>query len=332
MELKQAILQSEIVAVKSFLSKFDLQYREDSTYTVYMEDNGDIVGTVSLVDNLIVCLAVDKNMQGENLAVTLVNHAVTKLREEGIFGYRVFTKPEYESVFINMGFNLLVKTEKFCALEGGQSNILNEVENLKVKVVMDLGGFYEDSAAIVLNGNPFTQGHLSLCEYALTKHRRLIIFVLEEDLSEFSFKERFSLAFLATRQFGDKVCVLPSTKYVVSKTTFPDYFLKTVDEKTEAFAEYDALIFKNFFMEKLGIAKRYFGSEKTDYMSIYNSVMERVLGDSAEFVDRFTIDGKEISAKEFRTLIKCGKQKEALELIPVSCRAVMNMILTGKKW
>ena len=332
MELKQAILQSEIVAVKSFLSKFDLQYREDATYTVYMEDNGDIVGTVSLVDNLIVCLAVDKKMQGENLAVTLVNHAVTKLREEGVFGYRVFTKPEYEPVFINMGFSLLVKTEKFCALEGGQSNILKEIEDLRVKVIMDLGGIYDDSAAIVLNGNPFTQGHLALCEYALTKHRRLIIFVLEEDLSEFSFKERFSLAFLATRQLGERVCVLPSTKYVVSRTTFPDYFLKTVDEKTEAFAEYDALIFKNFFMEKLGIAKRYFGSEKTDYMSVYNSVMERVLGDSAEFVDRFTIDGKEISAKEFRNLIKCGKQKEALALIPASCRAVMNIILAGKKW
>ena len=67
-------------------------------------------------------------------------------------------------------------------------------------------------------------------------------------------------------------------------------------------------------------------------MSVYNSVMQRVLGDSAEFVDRFTIDGKEISAKEFRNLIKSGKQKEALELIPVSCRAVMNMILAGKKW
>ena len=85
-------------------------------------------------------------------------------------------------------------------------------------------------------------------------------------------------------------------------------------------------------MEKLGICKRYFGSEKTDYMSVYNSVMERVLGDSAEFVDRFTIGGKEISAKEFRRLIKEGKKEEALSLIPTSCIAVMNMVLVGKKW
>ena len=83
-------------------------------------------------------------------------------------------------------------------------------------------------------------------------------------------------------------------------------------------------------MKKLGISKRYFGSETTDYMCIYNSVMQSVLGEQAEVVERFSKDGEVISAKSFRNLIDKGDVDQALKLIPVSCRAVMNMILKSK--
>ena len=330
MEIKQAILQSEKNAVKDFLDKFSLKYKETVNYTVYIEEKGEIVGTVSLADNVIMLLAVDKKMQGENVAVTLINHAIAKLREDKIYGYKVFTKPDYALLFESMGFRTLVKTQNFVALEGGICDINKTVDSIVTKVSMELGGIDKDTASIVINGNPFTEGHLALCEYALKHHRRLIIFVLEEDLSEFSFKERLSLAFLATRPYAERISVVPSTDYIVSKSTFPDYFLKSADKSTEAYAEYDALIFKNYFMQKLGIVKRYFGSEQTDYMQVYNSVMKGVLGESAEVVERFSKNGETISAKTFRTLIKEGKKEQALSLIPLSCRAVMNLILNSK--
>ncbi len=332
MELKQAILQIEKQSVEEFLKTFDLCFRYDTTYTVYMEEKGEIIGTVSLQDNVITMLAVYKKYQGENVAVTLVNHVISKLREEGVYGYKVFTKPEYLPLFINMGFCELIKTDSFCALEGGQSNIEQAVENLKTKVIMELGSIEPDTGAIVINGNPFTKGHLALCEYALQRHRRLLVFVLQEDISEFSFKERFSLAFLALRAYSERVSVLPSTEYIVSKSTFPSYFLHGVDAQTKAYAQYDALIFKKYFMEKLGISKRYLGSETTEYMQIYNNAVANVLGDGAEVVDRFTLNEKAISAKEFRTLVKNGNLAQALELIPTSTKAVMNFILQGKKW
>lgn len=331
MEIKQAILQSEKNAVKNFLDKFSLKYKDTVNYTVYIEEQGEIVGTVSLADNVIMLLAVDKKMQGENVAAMLVNHVITKLREEKQYGYKVFTKPDYASLFESLGFRELVKTSNFVAMEGGQCDIQKTVDAIATKVSMELGGIDKDTAGIVINGNPFTEGHLSLCEYALQKHRRLIVFILEEDLSEFSFKERLSLAFLATRPYADRVSVVPSTEYIVSKSTFPDYFLKSVDQSTEAYAEYDALIFQKYFMEKLGICKRYFGEEQSDYMQVYNLVMQRVLGDKAEVVKRFTKeDGLVISAKTFRELIKDGKKDQALQLIPVSCRMVMNLILNSK--
>ena len=58
--------------------------------------------------------------------------------------------------------------------------------------------------------------------------------------------------------------------------------------------------------------------------------MQEVLGDQMEVVDRFEKDGVTISAKTVRELIKEGKKEQALSLIPVSCRMVMNLILKGK--
>ena len=330
MEIKQALLQSEKDEIREFLTSFDLTYRKDVNYTAYIEENGKIVGTVSLLGCVIMLLAVDKSMQGENLALKLVDHAITTLRTNGKYGYRAFTKPEYLPLFIDMGFRVLVKTDKFVSLEGGESNIEKKVDGLVNKVVMEHGFIDSDTACMVINGNPFTEGHLSLLEYALSKHRKLMLFVLEEDASYFSFKERFSLAFIGTRAYSERVSVLPSTEYIVSKETFPDYFIKEDNDKTEAFAEYDALIFKKYFMEKLGIVKRYFGSEESAYMQIYNAKMKEVLGDKAEIVDRFPKNEKVVSAKEVRRLIEEGKTDEAMQFIPTSNKSVMNLILSNK--
>lgn len=330
MEIKEALLQSEKDDIKKFLASFDLTYRKDVDYTVYIEEKGEIVGTVSLLGCVIMLLAVDKKMQGENLALKLVDHAISTLRSKGKYGYRVFTKPEYLPLFIDMGFRLLVKTDRFISLEGGESNIEKRVDGLVNKVIMEHGFIDSDTACMVINGNPFTEGHLSLLEYALSKHRKLMLFVLEEDASYFSFKERFSLAFIGTRAYSERVSVLPSTEYIVSKETFPDYFIKEENDKTEAFAEYDALIFKKYFMEKLGISKRYFGSEESAYMQIYNAKMKEVLGDKAEIIDRFSKNDKVISAKKFRKLIEEGKIDEAMNFIPTSNKTVMKMILSTK--
>ena len=330
MQIKQAILQSEKQAVKDFLNTFDLNYKE-SEYTAYIEDENGVIGTVSVNGSLIMQLAVSKNYQGENLAVLLIDNAVKKLRENGIFGYKVFTKPQYLPLFINMGFKKLVETSNFVALEGGVADINKEIAGLVKKVSMELGGVEDDSDCIVINGNPFTLGHLQLLEYALKKHKNLILFVLQEEGSFFTFKERFSLAFIATRPYYDKVSVLPSTNYIVSKSTFPDYFLHNANELTRAHAEYDALIFKNYFMPALKISKRYFGSENSDYMSIYNQTCKEVLKDGCEIVDRFTLNEQEISAKKVRALIENGKVDEALNFIPNSCKALMKLILGSKR-
>ena len=332
MQIKQAILQSEKQAVVDFLATFDLKFNNMADYTAYVEVDDKIVATISLAKNLICDLAVSNHLQGENLATLLISHAVAVLRENKIYGYKVFTKPTYLDKFLDLGFRVLIKGQSFVALEGGESNVFNTLKNLKTKITMDLGGFDGDYGAIVLNANPFTLGHLALVEHALSKHDKVLLFVVEEDLSEFSFKERFSLTYLATINYRDRVCVLPSTDYVVSKATFPDYFMRSADEHSKAHAEYDAMLFDEYFMKELGITKRYIGTEVKQYMSIYNQTLTEVLKDRLELVPRFTKNDEIISASTVRDLLKKGEFDRAIDLVPKSCHAVFNMIISSKKW
>ena len=329
MEIKDAVLDVELNKVKDFLAGFGLSFEANTELTLYAEEEGQIVGTVSASGNLIKQMAVSKSMQGENLAATLITNIIERLNANNIFAYRVFTKPEYKDLFISLGFNPSVEGQKFVALEGGDSSINGAISQLAKKITMEMGYIEQDTAAIVINGNPFTEGHLALCEYALKRHKRLIVFIVEEDGQTFSFKERFALAYLALRQYKNAI-VLPATSYIVSKETFPSYFLKSVDEMSVQFALYDTLIFKNYFMPALGIKKRYFGSEVTDYMTLYNNIARETFGDGAEFIQRFTKDEEVISAKRIRGLIEEGEFDKAISLVPQATRSMFSLMLMQK--
>lgn len=78
--------------------------------------------------------------------------------------------------------------------------------------------------AIVMNANPFTKGHRYLIETAAEKCDKLYVFVVSEDKSLFSAKDRLEMVKLGTKDI-EKVTVLPTGPYLVSSATFPTYFL-----------------------------------------------------------------------------------------------------------
>lgn len=71
---------------------------------------------------------------------------------------------------------------------------------------------YNKIGAIVMNCNPFTYGHRYLIEQALKKVDFLIIFVVEEDKSLFSFPERFAMVYDGIADL-ERVKVVPSALY-----------------------------------------------------------------------------------------------------------------------
>ena len=271
----EAILQEEKEQIKNFLKDFDLDYDSNVDLTLYLKEDGEILGTVSKDKYIIKCLAVKKEVQGTNVASSLVSQIISRIIFEGYNYYQVFTKTIYKSVFINLGFSEIVQTDEVVVLESKGNSINDYLKDLKKKLDFSMS----DVASVVINANPVTLGHLYLVSKASREHDFVIVFVLEEDRSLFSFKERFSLAYLAFKDIPN-VMVVPSSKYIISSLTFPTYFLKSETSALKEYASIDALIFKNYFMKELNIKYRYVGSEDSPFMQTYNKILKEVLGES----------------------------------------------------
>lgn len=330
MEIKEAILDIEINQVKDFLASFGLRYEDDIDKTLYIEENGKIIATISKTKDIIKCLAISPLYQSENLSSVLVSKILEKMREENICSYMVFTKAIYENTFINLGFKKLVNTSNTVMLEGGIDSIEDTIKKMKVKINAEYGVIDQNTSvgAIVMNANPITLGHQHLIEKANLENDLTLVFVVEEDDQEFDFQSRYSLVYLTCKKY-ENVVVLPASKYIVSKKTFPTYFLSKdiVDSEVSLI---DALIFKKYFMEHFKINKRYIGSEVKEKMNNYNMTLTDVLEDKIVLVDRIKVNNTVVSASHVRNLLKEGNIEQALTFMPKECHSIFKMIAYGK--
>ena len=90
MKIKEAILDSEINKVKEFLESVDLRYDNDINYTVYIEENGEVIATISTSNNIIKGFAISSQYQGLNLGNTLISHIINYFHQNNIYYYRIY--------------------------------------------------------------------------------------------------------------------------------------------------------------------------------------------------------------------------------------------------
>lgn len=131
--------------------------------------------------------------------------------------------------------------------------------------------------SIVMNANPFTNGHLYLVEEAIKKVDFLIVFVVSEDVSFFSFTERYEMVYENLKE-NKKVLVVHSGKYCISKQTFPDYFKKEDLQGKQTTAVGDLELFASRIAPELSINIRFVGEEPEDTITKqYNMEMKKIL-------------------------------------------------------
>ena len=191
--------------------------------------------------------------------------------------------------------------------------------------------------AVVMNCNPFTMGHRELIEYALDLVDHLIIFVVQEDRSFFSFDDRYNMVLGGVRDLTrkKKVTVLPSGQYIISKDTFAQYFEKEKEFATINNMEYDLRLFGEVVCPVFGITKRFVGEEPTDPVTAaYNETMKRILpgyGIELEEIERANnTDGDMISATRVRKLYNEQSWKEMEKYVPESTVEYLKEIRAGK--
>ena len=180
---------------------------------------------------------------------------------------------------------------------------------------------YGRIGSIVMNCNPFTNGHRFLIEESLKYVDYLIIFVVEENQSDFTFDERFALVNMGVSDLQN-VMVVPSGQFILSQKTFPEYFLKVEDEDIIKNVEYDITLFAEHIAPRLNITYRFVGQEPQDAVTNeYNKAMKRILpqkGINIIEIPRKENDDGVISASLVRKYLEDDNCTDLKELIPKS--------------
>lgn len=184
------------------------------------------------------------------------------------------------------------------------------------------------NGAIVMNCNPFTLGHRYLIERALNYVDHLIIFVVEENRSLFTFKERFAMVMEGTKDL-ENVTVVPSGNFILSQNTFPEYFLKVEDDDIVHNVEYDITLFAEQIAPELNISYRFVGEEPDDSVTNkYNEAMKNILpkyGINIVEISRAKVDGKIISASLVRKKLLNKDCTDLVKFIPHTTKMFLEL-------
>jgi [citrate (pro-3S)-lyase] ligase len=215
--------------------------------------------------------------------------------------------------------SLIAKTSDMFRLESHKGELAIYVSRLKMRRCYD-----SIAGAVVMNCNPFTLGHRHLIETAAKLTDVLYVFIVEEDKSTFSFKDRLHLVKAGTKDI-ENVVVLPSGKFILSSLTLPEYFLKDTLNEAVIDASTDVLTFARHIAPALCITKRFVGQEPTDAITRqYNQTLKAMLpGYSIEVIEiprlALTEDKEQIiSASVVRRLMKEENWSELRKYVPES--------------
>ena len=192
-----------------------------------------------------------------------------------------------------------------------------------------LGDRGDTAGAIVMNCNPFTNGHKYLIETARNYVDVLYLFVVEEDKSEFAFKDRLNMVKAGVAGMKN-VKDLPSGKFIISSATFPEYFQNSELQEQKIDMTKDIDLFGVYIAPELHITKRFAGTEPDDYVtSQYNETMKRRLENyGIEFIEipRCKQDGRVVSASTVRNCLKSGEDDMLRKLVPDTTYAYLKTI------
>jgi [citrate (pro-3S)-lyase] ligase len=289
---------------------------------------GELIGTGSHLGRILKYVAVATKYRDTTAFALIVTYMTEKLLK--IYKHTfVFTRPENSIRFRGLGFTEIASAPPlFTILEFGFESVINYQEYLKT---MKRETKSKDVAAIVVNCNPFTNGHKYLIEKASNENELVYLFVVEEDRSAFPFSVRWELIRKGIDHLPN-VSMVRGGMYIVSGAIFPAYFLKneTISDVMEKQAECDVNIFANYVVPLLGIKKRYVGTEKyCATTAAYNQAMKKILPDyGVEVIEverKATVIGtgiapEFISASKIRQAIKTDKLAELIGFLPDSTR------------
>lgn len=96
-----------------------------------------------------------------------------------------------------------------------------------------------------MNANPFTNGHRFLIQQAAAQCDWLHLFLVKEDTSRFPYEDRLDLVLKGTKDIP-RLTVHRGSEYIISRATFPCYFIKEQSVINHCYTEIDLKIFRQY--------------------------------------------------------------------------------------
>lgn len=311
----------QLAWLAAFLRPLGLSVETDLDLSVVVEDAGLAVATASLAGDVVKCVASLPEWENSGAAAKAVAAVIAEAEGRGLSRLFVYTKPAYRSVFAGMGFRCLTTvetgtTEGVSLMEQGRPAF----EDWLAALAGQLPGRQAD-AAVVVNCNPFTDGHRWLISRAAEQCSRLLVLVLAGERSSFPAAVRLRLVQEGTADLAN-VTVASGDAYCVSAATFPAYFLKQKSQAAALQARLDASLFASRIAPALGIRRRFVGTEPfCEVTRAYNQALAAVLPDHGiglVELPRLEHQGRAVSASGVRAALQQGDIEAACRLVPES--------------
>lgn len=316
--------------LKEFLRASGLEYDDNIQFSViFTDDDGNIMATGSLQNNILKCLAVSPVCRGQGLMEKVYTILAEKRFRGGDRQMYVYTKPENRSIFRSMGFYTIGETDDVLFMENRKEGVRHFTEGFKKPLPGQKAG------AIICHCDPFTLGHKYLVEKAASLREIVYVFVISEDRGMFDADTRIRLVRENLAEFPN-VCVYPTGPYLISSATFPTYFLKDKNKTEEIHCELDLKIFREWFAGPLGITARFVGTETFDRVTrLYNQRLKEYLtpyGIEVIEIPRLRMNGQPVSASAVRCLLRQNRIEEAEKLVPAVTGEYIREAFQKKVW
>lgn len=327
---------SPMAAVTQFLKENGLSV--DTTVEVFITVSRDsrLIACGGIAGNIIKCVAICPSVRGEGLALKLATELINLAYERHCTHLFIYTKTEYEALFQQCGFSTLTRVPGIMVL------MENSATRLK-RYADSLTAFRREGkkiGCIVMNANPFTRGHRYLIQQAAAQCDWLHLFLVKEDTSRFPYEDRLELVMKGTKEIA-RLTVHRGSEYIISRATFPCYFIKEQSVINHCYTEIDLKIFRQYLAPALGITHRFVGTEPfCAVTSQYNHDMRHWLSTPSlpapaitlVEIERLRFEGTPISASWVRKLLVKKEWPAIAPLVPeATLRYLQDMLQRPSK-
>ena len=329
-----AALQKEY---EDFIAKAGLRNEGDSDIIAWMRsEGGALVAVGSLAGHILKQFAVAPEIEGTGAMAQIMTKLIDEAYADGRSRLFLCTKPKNVQMLSSMGFYTLASAEDAVLME----NRRNGLDNFLASIKQDAEQYAKEHGielaggiigAVVCNCDPFTLGHRHLIEYAAGKCDFLYVFAVSETGSMFEPSDRLAMIKAGTADI-ENCRVYESDKYLVSRATFPAYFIRNEEDAENAKSEIDIKLFAERIAPVLGISKRFVGTEPfSPVTNAYNIKMKELLpSQGIELIEipRFSLEEDSsdlaVSASQVRKLLKAGDIEAARMMIPETSYEIIS--------